>query len=160
VLVPTLHLVRDPPRLVALVEALDAGDLLAPRPVRAKRLPLSVSILGDHRIRGIQDHGAGPVVLLEPDHPGTLEGRLEAEDVPDVRTSPPVDGLVVVPDHHEVRMTLGKQLQEAELRVIGVLVLVDQDEGEAVPIARENLGMRLKQLDRFDEQVVEVEGVL
>ena len=51
------------------------------------------------------------------------------------------------------------QLQELVLRVVGVLVLVDQDMAEGGVVARLDLGEELEDVDHAKEQVVEVHGV-
>ncbi len=85
---------------------------------------------------------------------------LEVQDVPDVRTPPSIDRLIVVSDDHEILVLTREQLDEAELRPIRVLVLVDQQEGEALAISLEQVGIRLEELHRPHEEVVEIEGVL
>ena len=45
------------------------------------------------------------------------------------------------------------------LRVVGVLVLVDQHVPEAAPVVLGDVGERLQQVDRGHDQVVEVDGV-
>ncbi len=56
---------------------------------------------------------------------------LEAADVPDVRAAPAVDRLVVVADDAEVPVVADDALQEAVLRGVRVLELVDEDVVEA-----------------------------
>ena len=91
------------------------------------------------------------VVLLELDHARVGEVLLEVEDVAHVRAAEAVDRLSVVADHREVAVPVGhrcappvaapvlrraaadQQLQQAVLRVVGVLVLVDEDVAERAP---------------------------
>ena len=56
---------------------------------------------------------------------------LEIEDVRDVRPAPGVDRLVRIADHRQAAMRLRDRARDHELRVVGVLVFVD----EHVPIA-------------------------
>ena len=56
-------------------------------------------------------------------------------------------------------MLAGQQLEPAVLGVVGVLVLVDQDEAEGGRVAVADLLEELEQVDRADEQVVEVHRV-
>ena len=52
------------------------------------------------------------------------------------------------------------ELQEAELRPVRVLVLIDEEEVEAPLVETEHLRLALEQLDRLHQEIVEVEGVL
>ncbi len=52
-----------------------------------------------------------------------------------------------------------EQLQEAVLRVVGVLVLVDEDVAEARGVALADVGEQLEQVDGAEQQVVEVHRV-
>ena len=50
----------------------------------------------------------------------------------DLGAAEAVDRLVVVPDHGQVPLLAGEQLQQPVLGVVGVLVLVHQDPAEAL----------------------------
>ena len=123
-----LHFVHDPACLVVLVERLHEGDQFAPLALGPERLPLPIHVLRDHAIRGVQDALARTVVSFEPHDSSSGERLLEVENVLDIRASPTVDRLVVVPDDHEVVMRSSHQLDEAKLSPVRVLVLVDEDE--------------------------------
>ena len=56
-------------------------------------------------------------------------------------------------------MLLGQQLQEAVLRVVRVLVLVDEDVAKRVLPLLARLGEALEHVDREKEHVVEVDRV-
>ena len=56
-------------------------------------------------------------------------------------------------------MLAGEQLQPAVLGVVGVLVLVDEHVAERVRVALADLGEELEQVDRAEQQVVEVHRV-
>ena len=60
---------------------------------------------------------------------------------------------------HEVLVLGGEQIGDLVLDVVGVLVLVDADVAEALLVLLQHLGARTQQLERADEQVVEVHGV-
>src|SRR5690606_11926645 len=76
--------------------------------VDAYRLPLLAlrpevlaharTVVGDHRVRGLEDRRGGAVVLLELDHRRAGEVLLELLDVLDAGAAPAVDRLVVVAD--------------------------------------------------------------
>jgi hypothetical protein len=59
----------------------------------------------------------------------TLEKQLEAAEGSSAET---VNGLIIVADHDDVAGVTGEQLQQFELRDVGVLKLVDQDVLEAL----------------------------
>ena len=70
-----------------------------------------------------------------------------------------VDRLVLVSHCAHVPVLAAQELQEAVLRVVRVLVLVDEDVAERLPPALERLGEALEDLHREHEDVVEVDGV-
>ena len=106
-----------------------------------------------------EDRVRRAVVLLERDHTGGGEVALELEDVPDVGSTKRVDTLVWVADCHQVPVFGGEKLQQHVLRVVRVLVLVDEDVAKrpGPPLVR--LGEALQDVDREHQQVVEVDGV-
>jgi len=53
-----------------------------------------------------------------------------------------------------------EQFQKPILRVVRVLILIDENELETAPILLENFRVRNKELDGLDQQIVEIEGVL
>ena len=104
------------------------------------RLPLRVVL--DHRVRGSEDRVRRAIVLLEGHDLGAGEVALELEDVADVRSAKRVDRLIRVADDEEVAVLLGEQLEQAVLRMVGVLVLVDEDVPERLLPSRARLGKR------------------
>jgi hypothetical protein len=70
------------------------------------------------------------IILLEADDLGARVALGEAEDLGDVGAAPAVDRLVVVADDAELG-PLAEQLDQGGLHWVGVLVLVDDDVGEA-----------------------------
>ena len=113
----------------------------------------------DHRVRRVEDRVGRAVVLLERDHAGLGEVALELEDVPDVGASECVDRLVWISDHHQVPVLAGEQLEQPVLRVVRVLILVDQHVPERLLPALQRLGEPLQHLDGEHQQVVEVHRV-
>ena len=148
-----------PRGLVVLVLGPVPGDPVALARVGPQRLRLPGHVVGDHRIGGIEDGLGGAEVLVEGDGGGVGERLLELEDVGDVRPPEPVDGLVAVPHHHDVAVLAGQQDGQGVLDGVGVLVLVDEDVGEAVPVVLEDVGVLPEQPDGVEQQVVEVHGV-
>jgi len=120
-----LDLSDDPARFVVLVERLEYRDRITSESFRTERFPLPVDVLRDDMVRRVEDSLRGAVITLETDRPRRGERILEVEDVPDVGPSPTVDRLIVVSDHHEVGVSTGHEFDEAELRPIRVLILIN-----------------------------------
>src|SRR6185369_8811078 len=128
----TLDLLTDPPRFLRSVPHTDDPYLLAVARVGPQRLAEAAGIVGDEAVGGGEDMACRAVILLEADDLRAGEVLLEAEDVGDLSTAPAVDRLIVVADAAEVAARLGKQLQPFVLRLVRVLILVDEDVAEAV----------------------------
>ena len=165
-----VDLVGDELGLVVLVVGDVHRDLLALALVGPEVLRHPALVAADHRVRRGQDVLGGAVVLLEQDRLGAGEVLLEGEDVADRRTAERVDRLVGVADHHQlgrrrgravvVRVVLAAELADQRvLRVVGVLVLVDEHVAEAAAVVLTDFGEGLQQVDRGHQQVVEVQRV-
>ena len=87
-------LVRDERRLVVLVFGVVAGDELTADLLRPQLLRVARRVVGDHRVGGVEDVLARPVVLLEDDHRRVREHLLEPHQVPVVRPAELVDRVV------------------------------------------------------------------
>ena len=61
-------------------------------------------------------------------------------------------------DDHQVAVLRSEQLEKSELSAVRVLVLVDQEEREVIPISCQELRLTLQELDRLGQEVVEVES--
>ena len=145
--------------LLELVTAAVVDDLLAALAIGPQPLVLAVAVLLDDGGRGVQDHLGRSVVLLEPDGLGVPEVVVEVHQVAQVGAAPLVDRLIGIADDREVAPRRGEVADEQVLRPVGVLVLVDHDvlELPAVPLAH-LLGL-LEELDRLEQQIVEIERV-
>ena len=134
----------------------DLGAALARRP---EVLAFAANVVGDHRRGGLQNVLRGAVVLLEAD--GFRLGKIlfEFENVADVSAAPRVNRLVFVTDGADIVAVPGEHSHELVLRPVGVLVLVDQEILEAAVVVFAHGRGRLQQAGRFEQQVVEVEGI-
>ena len=83
----------------------------------------------------------------------------ERKDIAYIGSAEAIDRLRVVPHHRKVAVLGGQQLEPAVLGVVGVLVLVDQHPAEGVRVAVADLLEELEQVDRAEQQVVEVHRV-
>ncbi len=150
---------RDEPRLAVLVLGLDDVHELALAEVRPQVLLLALAVVRDHLVRRGEDRVRRAVVLLERDHLRVREVVLELEDVADVGGPERVDRLVRIADHHQVLVILREQLQQHVLRVVRVLVLVDEHVAERLRPLLARLGEPLQHVDGEHQHVVEVDGV-
>ena len=142
-----------------LVLHLDHADRLALAEVGPEALLEPVRVVCDDGVRGVEDPLGRAVVLLEPDHGGVREVTFEVEDVADVGTAERVYGLIRVADREQVAMPRRQELRDAVLRVVGVLVLVDQQVREDLLPAVADVVEALEQIHGAHEQVVEVHRV-
>ena len=89
-------------------------------------------VLADHGAGHVQDALVGTVVPLQADYLRPREDFRELQDIPHLGAAETVDGLVVVPHDADIGSSAGQDLEELELGDVGVLVLVDQDDAEAL----------------------------
>ena len=160
-----VDLVRDERRLVVLV----VGDVRHDRAARAgigpEPLLAPAGVARDDGVRRREDRLGRPVVLLEHDRRGVRVVALELLDVADGGAAERVDGLVGVADDAQLpgRQRLGRGadelLDEDVLRVVGVLVLVDEHVPEPAAVVLGDVGEELQHGHRARDEVVEVEGV-
>ena len=106
----------------------------------------------------VEDELGRAIVLLELDDRRVGVVALEVEDVAQIRTTPAIDRLVVVPDDREVPVLRGEGTDPEVLRPVRVLVLVDMEIAPAILVAGEHVGRLVEQNDGLQEEVVEVEG--
>ena len=82
---------------------------------------------------------------------------LEVEDVPNVRPSPCIDRLVRIADDEEVAVGGRDRVGDDELRLVGVLILVDQHVAESILQLVPDLAVGPQQMRGVAEQIVEVD---
>jgi hypothetical protein len=112
--------------------------------------------LRDDSVRRLEHRRHAPVVLLQADLGGARERLLEAEDVPDLRTSPAVDALIVVADGADVAALARELADQLQLCAVGVLELVDQEVPKSSNVPAEHVGVLAEEAEREQEQIVEV----
>ena len=127
----------DPQRPV-----LGAEEVAADRVDRADHLRARAEVAAE-----LDRQRAG--VVLDP-------AALLAEDV-EVGVAEPVDRLQLVADHHHLGGRPAQRLDQPQLGAVRVLELVDQEVGEAGPVAGAELGS-LEEPRREDLEVLEVEA--
>ena len=150
---------RDDARLVVLVLGLDHAHRLAVAELAPEPLLDPARVVLDDRVGRVEDALRRAVVLLQPHDARVGEVALEVEDVADVGAAPGVDRLVGVAHDHDVAVRVGEQPDDAVLRVVRVLVLVDEQVVERSLPALAHVVEALQQLDAAHQEVVEVHRV-
>ncbi len=146
-------------RLGLLVPRLVEDERFAGRVLGPEGLALPADVMGHDAAGGIQDVVGGPVVLLQPDDLAPRVVLLEVQDVVEIRAPPPVDGLVVVPDHAQVPVGPAEEVDDLVLGVVRVLVLVHQHVPPEILVVREDVGLVTEEQHRQHQQIVEVHGM-
>ena len=144
--------------LVLVVRLQDAHGKPVSKP-RREVLVLAATVVRDQAGGRRDDVRGRSEVLAERDDLRSREVLLELEDVRDVRAAPAVDRLVRVAHDEDVARLRGKRCRDHELRVVRVLVLVD--EHPLVPRLQrpEHLGVVLQQERDLQQQIIEIHGI-
>ena len=154
------------------------GDQLPLATGGAQNLLDPLTVVGDQSIRRLQDRGRGAVVVLQLHHrAGDLirglvtEVVLETHQDREIGSTEAVDTLVGI-THHEHRTTgpvvevlrvfaIGdKQLDQVVLGAVGVLIFIHQHVAKAAVPVMPNLLMLLQQLNRHEQKIVEIKGIV
>jgi hypothetical protein len=155
-----VDLAGDPPALFPLVSGLVQVDELTGVVLSPQCLAQTAGIACDNGASRRQDVLRASVVALQPHDLRGGEVLLEVQDVLNVGTPEPVDGLVVIADNSQIAVACSKQGDQAVLGCVGVLILVDEDVPEQVLITLQHLGVLLEKAHCEENQVVEVHGVV
>ncbi len=142
-----------------LVLAANHPDFVAHAHFAPQLLFKRMGVVGDQYVGTAQDAAGGAVVLLEHDDFQGGIVLLEQHQVFWAGTTPGVDRLVIIADHGELVAHADQHLHQQVLAGVGVLVFVHQQVAHAVLPAFEHIGVLLEQLDRQQDQVVEVHRV-
>src|SRR5262249_39481177 len=115
----------------ALVAAADVDRDLAFGVLGPEALAAAVLVVADRGGRGADASATGAEVAPEGEDVRAGEVFLEEDEVADVGAAPAVDRLVVVADGADLGAAAGEELEEAVLRAVRVLELVDHQVLEA-----------------------------
>ena len=118
-------------------------------------LPL---VVGDDTVGSTDDVLGGAIVLLELDGDGFWILAMEVEDVVNLRSAERVDALGIVAHYADVGVVAGEEGDNGVLRVVGVLVFVDKEILETLPIAPAYLFVVGKEEVGVEQEVVEIES--
>ena len=117
-------------------------------------------VAGDHRVGRLDDRARRAVVLLQLEDHRRGVVLLEGEDVLDLGPAERVDRLRVVAHDADPRVELREAPDDDVLRVVRVLVLVDEDVLELLLVAPQHVGVVAQQDVGLQQQVVEVHGAV
>ena len=112
----------------------------------------------DQRVGGTYDHFAASVVLLKLERKSIRIIPLEIQDVPDIGPAESIDALGIISHHTDIFVPTGQHLHDEILRVIGILVLINQQVPEALLIPGKYVGEFAQEFVGPDEQIVEIHG--
>jgi hypothetical protein len=154
-----LDVVADPARLFLAVPVADEADLCAVLAVGEEGFAQPPLVGRDHAGGGRKDMPGGAIVLLEPDHRGAGEIRLEAQDIAHFGAAPAIDRLVVVAHTADVAVPPGQKPQPQVLGDVGVLIFVDEDIAEPAPVLVEHVVAGLEDHHHVQQQIAEIAGV-
>ena len=156
----------DEPGLIVLVVGDVTDDQFTVAGVTPQSLLPATGVTRDHRVGRGQDVLGGAVVLLEQDRRRVGEIAFEVLDVADGGAAEGVDGLVGVTHHAQLRRrhvpggAVPDELADQDvLRMVGVLVFVDQHVAEPPPVVLRDLRVALQHTHRLADEVVEVQRV-
>ena len=161
-----VDLLRDEAGLVVFVVGDVADDELPFAGICPQPLLPPPGVARDDGVGRVEDRLRGAVVLFEQNGCGAGIVALKVLDVADRRTAERVDRLVGIADDAQFcrrdpidRFGADELTHQYVLRVVGVLVLVDEDVPEATPVVLRDLRERLQHGHRLADQVVEVQRV-
>ena len=117
-------------------------------------------VLANQRVSCLNDELRRTVVLLQFKEARALRVLLlEIEDIVDIGTSETIDALRIVANHTYTTMFLCQLQHNSLLRIVRVLILVDQHIVETLYVLLTDILMLMKQLISLHQQVVEIHGV-
>ena len=155
-----LNFVGDEEGFVLAVGRFVVADERAALALGPELFAFAANVVGDDRAGGFKNDLRGAVVLLEADDAGVGKIFFELENVANVGAAPGIDALILVADGADVLVLAGQQLHQLVLRTVGVLVLVDQYILIAALVALAHFAGDFEQARGFEQQVVEVHGVV
>ena len=134
-------------------------DRLALALIAPQFLDVGVRVVGDQGVGGAQDARAATVILFQLDDLQVGVIARQQVEVFRLRTAPGVDALVIVADAGDRPARPGKLTQQAVLRTVGVLALIDQQVADTLAPGGGEIGIGLQQLQRQPDQVIEIDRV-
>ena len=135
---------------------LQDADFVAHVALREAVFLHALRVADDHRVGRVDDRLRRTVVLLQlEDHRRGII-LLEREDVLDLGPAERIDRLRVVAHDADLRVGLRQPADDRILRIVGVLVLVDQNISELLLVAGQHVGAVPQQDVGLQKQIIEV----
>ena len=72
---------------------------------------MPLPVVGDDPVGRLEDVSRGPVVLFEADYPCAGVDLVEVEDVFNIGSTPPVNGLVIIPNTAKIVRSLRQKAE-------------------------------------------------
>ncbi len=155
-----LNGIDDGVGLVALVVCFAHDELGPALAFGEELLGHVVGVALDDAHSRVEDDLRRAIVLLQHNRPRRGEVAVEVLDVAIVRATPLVDRLVGIAHSEDVVVVAGQLAQQAILRGVGVLELVDEDVVVALLVLLQHVRPLVEQQHRLHQQVVKVHGVV
>ena len=158
-LVQLQNSIDDELRLLLLVAGGDEPRRLTTSPLRPEVLRKSLGSARYERIGDAQDRLRRPIILLERNHRcgGKLFGKVE--DVSEIGAAKRVDALRVIADDSDVLVRTAHSAENARLKDVGVLILVDEDVVVQPRDLLPKLRRRLEQKRPEEQKVIVVDEI-
>ena len=134
-------------------------DLCALSVVRPEAFALSLLVIRDNGVGGVEYGLRRAVILLKADHSCVLILLFKAQYIFNRRAAEAVYALIVVADDADIFVPRCEQSREHILGVVRVLILIHHYVLEAVLIIFAGLRARSEQFYRIDDQVVKIHGI-
>ena len=144
------------PRLVGFVKGIVDLERLAVAGIGPQVLAQPGGIVGDERIRRLEDVVGGAVILFQTN--GLRAGEIVGEflNILDFRASPPVDALVVITDDKDITLTAGQQPHPLVLDGVGILEFVHQHVLEPFPVMGQQIRVIAPEFVGAQQQLAEI----
>ncbi len=123
-------------------------------------LVYALGIFFDDGVGGLDDGFRRAIVFFKLDNDGIRIILFKVQDVNNIRTTPRINILVTVANYANIPRAFGQKSRQQILHFVRVLVLVDMYVAKTFVILFQNLGVTLEQLDRLEQEIVEIKRFL
>ena len=96
------------------------------------------------------------IVLRQNNNGGLAKSTFKLVNIAQVRTTELVNALVAIAHHAYVLIQFSEQQHNAVLRLVGVLIFVNQDVLKALLVNAKNLWVLLKETHHIHQEVIEI----
>ena len=134
-------------------------NLLPYLAVTPELLILTLEVIFNHTISGLENSLSGTIILFQQDHLSLRVVLLEVKDIGHVGPPPTIDRLVGIPHHANILKQTRQELNQAILTMVGILVLIYMDILEFLLIELANGRILFEKSHGQQNQVVKVQGI-